>query len=124
MLPDRHMVHFIVELISNRSFLLKISDGRQSRLRRVKNGVPQGSVLAPMLFNIYIHDIPDTISKKDGYSDDLDILTAHREWKMIESTLSKDMSTLVLYLWQWRVKLSECKDSLNSLPFEQQGSET
>ena len=109
------MVHFIVELISNRSFLLKISDGRQSRLRRVKNGVPQGSVLAPMLFNIYIHDIPDTISKKYGFSDDLDILTTHREGKMIESTLSKDMSTLALYLWQWRVKLSKCKDSL---PFE------
>ena len=40
MLPDRHMVHFIVELISNRSFVLKTSDGQQSRLRRLKNGVP------------------------------------------------------------------------------------
>ena len=41
MLPDRHMVHFIVELISNRSFVLKTSDGQQSRLRRLKNGVPR-----------------------------------------------------------------------------------
>ena len=32
MLPDKHMVHFIVELISNRSFVLKTSDGQQSRL--------------------------------------------------------------------------------------------
>ena len=40
MLPDRHIVHFIVELISNRSFVLKTSDGHQSRLRRLKNGVP------------------------------------------------------------------------------------
>ena len=52
MLPDINMVHFIVELISNRSFVLKTSDGQQSRLRRLKEGVPQGPVLAPLLSNI------------------------------------------------------------------------
>ena len=98
MLPDRHMVRLFLELISNRSFVLKTSDGPQSRLRRLKNDIPKGSVLAPFLFNIYIHDLPDTISKKNGYADDLAILTAHREWKKIERTLNQDMSTLALYL--------------------------
>jgi len=41
-IPDRHLVRFIVEIISNRSFILKTSDGQCSRLRRLKNGVPQG----------------------------------------------------------------------------------
>ena len=67
-----------LELISNRSFVLKTSDGQQSRLYRLKNGVSQGSVLAPLLFNIYIHDLPDTISKKYGYADVLAILHIHR----------------------------------------------
>jgi len=108
-LPDRRMVKYIVELISSRSFILKTSDGQQSRLRRLRNGVPQGSVLAPLLFNVYIHDLPDTISKKYGYADDLAILKTHREWKNIESSLSQDMSTLAQYLRQWRLKLSEGK---------------
>ena len=77
------MVHFSVELISKRIFVLKTSDGQQNRLRKLKNGVPQRSVLTLLLFNIYIHDLPNTISWKYGCADDLAILTAHREWKKI-----------------------------------------
>ena len=49
LLPDRHMVSMIMELIQNRSFTLTTGSGQRSRLRRLKNGVPQGSVLAPLL---------------------------------------------------------------------------
>ena len=103
------MMHFTVELISNRSFVLKTSDGQQSSLRRLKNGVLQGSGLA--------HDLPDTISKKYGYADDLAILTSHRELKKIEITLSQDMSTLALYLRQWWLKLSKGKGKTVSTVF-------
>ena len=74
------------ELISNRSFVLKTNYGQQSRLRRLKNGVSR-DLFSPLLFNIYIHDLTDTVSNKYGYADDLAILTTHREWKKIESTL-------------------------------------
>ena len=52
LLPDRHMVHMIMEMVSNRSFTLTTGNGQKSRLRRLKNGVPQGSVLASLMFNI------------------------------------------------------------------------
>ncbi|KAJ3582539.1 hypothetical protein NHX12_000503, partial [Muraenolepis orangiensis] len=105
-IPDRHMVKFIMETLSNRSFILQTSSGQCSRLRRLKNGVPQGSVLSPMLFNVYIHDLPDTASRKYGYADDLAIMLSRPTWKAMEEGLNEDMGTLVAYLRRWRLQLS------------------
>ena len=56
LLPNKHMVRMILELIRNRSFTLIIGDSKRSRLRRLRNGVPKISVLAPsFLTSIYIY---------------------------------------------------------------------
>ena len=85
---------------------MNTSDGQRSRLRRMKNGVPQGSVLSPMPFNIYISDLPETTSRKYGYADDLAILLRRPSWKEMEAGLNKDMTILVDYLRKWRLQLS------------------
>ena len=103
------MVKIIMELVRNQSFTLTTGDSKQSRLRCLKNGVPQGSVLAPLLFNIYTYDLPSMIPRKFGYVDDLALLHSSRNWKDLEGTLSQDMSTLSAYLQTWRLKLSHTK---------------
>ena len=103
------MVKMIMELVRNRSFTLTTGDSKQSRLRRLKNGVPQGSVLANLLFNIYTYDLPSMISRKFAYADDLALLHSSGKWKDLEGTLSQDMSTLSAYLQTWRLKLSHTK---------------
>ena len=109
LLPDKHMVKMIMELVRNRNFTLTTGDSKQSRLRRLKNGVPQESVLAPLLFNIYTYDLPPMISRKFAYADDLALLHFSGNWKDLEGTLSQDMSTLSAYLQTWRLKLSHTK---------------
>ena len=103
------MVKMIMELVRNRGFTLTTGDSKQSRLRRLKNGVPQESILAPLLFSIYTYDLPSMISRKFAYADDLALLHSSGKWKDLEGTLSQDMSTLSAYLQTWRLKLNHTK---------------
>ena len=91
LLPNRHMVRMIMELVRNRSFILIPDDKEPSRLQNLKNGLPQRSVLAPLLFNIYLYHQPSITSKKYAYADDLAILYSSGDWKVLERTLSDDM---------------------------------
>ena len=104
------MVRMIMELVQNRSFTLTTGgESKQSRLRRLKNGVPQGSVLAPLLYNIYTYDLPSLASRKYAYADDLALLHTSSDWKSLEVTLSQDMTAITEYLQTWRLKLSHSK---------------
>ena len=103
------MIRMIMELVRNQSFTLTTSDSKQSRLCCLKNGVPQGSVLAPLLFNIYTYDLPSIISRKFAYADDLALFHSFVNLKDLEGILSQDMSTLSANLQTWRLKLSHTK---------------
>ena len=103
------MVRMITEFDRNRSFTLTTGDSKQNRLRRLQNGLPQGSMLAPFLFNIYTYDLPSMTSQKYANADDLALLYASRDWKAVEDTLSQDMATLLAYLQTWRLKISNTK---------------
>ena len=52
------------------------------------------NVLAPMLFNLFIHDLPATTPQKYGYVDDLAILLSKPSWEAVEGDLSKEMNIL------------------------------
>ena len=100
------MVRMIMELVQNQSFTFTTGDSKQSRLRRFKNGVPQGLVLDPLLLNIYTYDLLSMISRKFAYADDLALLHSSGNWKDLKGTLSQDMSRLSAYLHTLRLKLS------------------
>ena len=124
LVPNSHIVKFVMELLSNRSFILKTNDGQTSRLRRLRNGVPQGSTLAPTLFNVYISDLPNRTAKQYGYADDLALLTAQSSWSRVQHTLQADMIAISDYLKRWRLTLSTAKNYSHGIPPQQSGHST
>jgi len=107
-IPSRQIVRVIMSMISQRRFHVHIG-GKKSRCRTLINGVPQGSVIAPLLFNIYTHDLPPTVSKKYVYADDLALKSTHKDFPEIEEDLSKDVDSLRSYFTNWRLKLNTGK---------------
>ena len=69
LLPDRHMVRMIMEMVGNRSFTLTTGNGKRSRLRRLKNGVPQDLSWRPFSSTSNFSDLPTTVSRKYACAD-------------------------------------------------------
>ena len=69
------MLDLISSFISNRQ-LWVILDGESSQEYPVNAGVPQGSILAPTLFQLFINDLPDdVICNMAIYGDDTTLYT-------------------------------------------------
>lgn len=63
----------------------------QSKLRRLNNDLPQGSILAPTLFNLYKCDFSTTIYYKFLYADDITLTNQYNKFEVTEEILSKDL---------------------------------
>ena len=75
-------------------------DGFDSPRCRVTSGVPQGSALGPLLFLIYINDLPDLLSSNCRLFADDSLLFNYRSNKFI---LQQDLNVLQLYAAEWQL---------------------
>ena len=80
-----------LESITQRVFL----HGSYSSEGSVKFGVPQGSVLGPILFSIFISDLPLHVTNIsvacDMLADDTTLETSGKDIKQVEHTLQKSL---------------------------------
>ena len=72
-------------------------------LKMLEEWCPTRLLLAPMLFYIYLYDIPPTKAAKYAYADDIVIRSSSKKWEVVESNLNQDVATLATYLNNWRL---------------------
>ena len=81
-------VQLITSYLKDRHQIVKFGDSQSSR-RCIRSGVPQGSILGPILFLIYINDITFEIENSwiDLYADDTTLYAKSSNTQEIERTL-------------------------------------
>ena len=70
-----------------------------SRSIGVSAGIPQGSILGSLLFNIFMNDLVYTIenSKMLNYADDTKIYLSHSERQIVEGGINRDLESARLW---------------------------
>ena len=71
--------------------------GSCSNRLHITCGVPQGSVLGPVLFLIYINDVINSSSVFDFhlFADDSYLFYSHRDLRHLEETVNRELSELM-----------------------------
>ena len=79
-------------------------NGIESNWKGLHAGVPQGSVLGPLLFLVYINDLADNISSDMRlFADDSSLFTSVKDVTQTHDKLVKDLQTITMWAYQWKM---------------------
>ena len=100
---------WVQSFLANRTQRVAV-EGELSDIGEVTSGVPQGSVLGPTLFSIYINDIGENIKSCVRLFADDTILYKNIRNQTDSETLQKDLDTLESWetKWQMSFNVSKC----------------
>ena len=76
----------------------------------INAGVPQGSVLGPLLFLLYVNDIADSLNSVTRlFADDSSLAISSNDIEYIQLTMNQDLNTITNWARQWLVQFNPSK---------------
>lgn len=104
-----YIIRTVKSFLDNRFFCVCLNSS-YSDLVEVPAGVPQGSVLGPILYIIYCSDMPD-LNGCDcaSYADDTALFFSHEYGQNIVEKLQISLDILTNYFSKWKIKINEEK---------------
>jgi len=86
-------------MLSNKFLNVYIGE-EKSKIKMLNNGLPQGSMLAPLLFTLYTKDLPGTNERKFIFADDLALACQSKDFERLENSLTDGLDILHNYYKQ------------------------
>ena len=84
-----------------------VLNGQHSKWANIEAGVPQGSILGPLLFLIYINDLPDNlISNSKLFADDTSLFSVINDKHLSANKLNQDLNRINNWAFQWKMSFN------------------
>ena len=87
-------------------FLVTLLSQTCSGFSSVESGVPQGSVLGPLLFLIYINDLERNIKSNKFFADDTMLFSIVKDPTISASDLNHDLNIIFRWAHQWKMEFN------------------
>jgi hypothetical protein len=116
---DGNLPSWVADYLDDRKQKV-VLDGFSSGWEGIDGGVPQGSVLGPFLFLIYINDIVDDLDCNIKlFSDDTSLYVIVDEQNYIQAAdlLSTDLSHIHNWSHHWAIKFNPNKTKYNNIVY-------
>jgi hypothetical protein len=101
-------LHWIVSFLSSRSQQVLV-EGHMSSTAPVTSGVPQGSVLGPLLFLLYINDMPGKVASTSKLFADDSLLYRRIKSQQDAEILQEDLRRLEKWEADWQMQFNPSK---------------
>ena len=84
-----------------------VLNGKSSEWNEIKAGVPQGSILGPLFFLIYINDLPKNLeSKPKIFADDTSLFSVVLDQILSSRELNRDLARISEWAFQWKMSFN------------------
>jgi len=107
-----YIVHTISSYLRGRTFEASFQTATSSR-RCMRAGVAQGGLISPILFSLYVNDMPSPSHHVELalYADDTAIIATSRKPTLLVSYLESYLNDLQRWLSDWRIAINVSKST-------------
>ena len=104
-----HLLSLLGAFLANRRQRV-VLNGKSSQWAPISAGVPQGSVLGPLFFLVYINDIVENLNcDAKRFADDTSLFSVMKDERKTADEMNSDLERVRLWAWQCKMKVNADK---------------